>query len=215
MAGDSKGPMGHPDHVSERTIAITGGDAGYFDLIERLRRLAARDGGRSRAGARHPRLRFDGGATRLVPRSGSDAGRAAVGLRLSRSRQAEGWLQGADGAAFPAALLSGLRSLSLDRRRLLGAAGRCDHAVPAGRAYRRARGGAGDPSLHASLSPRLGRVLVDQRCGLRSVLRQGDGRAADPLSLDQCRRLRAQGRRAALGRLGRRAWARPCSARPT
>src|ERR671912_652910 len=34
MAGDSKGPMGHPDHVSERTIAITGGDAGYFDLIE-------------------------------------------------------------------------------------------------------------------------------------------------------------------------------------
>ena len=34
MGGDSKGPMGHPDHVSERTIAITGGDAGYFDLIE-------------------------------------------------------------------------------------------------------------------------------------------------------------------------------------
>jgi hypothetical protein len=34
MAGDSKGPIGHPDHVSERTIAITGGDAGYFDLIE-------------------------------------------------------------------------------------------------------------------------------------------------------------------------------------
>ena len=33
MAGDSKGPMGHPDHVSERTIAITGGDAGYFDLM--------------------------------------------------------------------------------------------------------------------------------------------------------------------------------------
>jgi hypothetical protein len=25
--------MGHPDPVSERTIAITGGDAGYFDLI--------------------------------------------------------------------------------------------------------------------------------------------------------------------------------------
>ena len=34
MAGDSKGPMGHPCHVSERTIAITGGDAGYFDLIK-------------------------------------------------------------------------------------------------------------------------------------------------------------------------------------
>ena len=34
MAGDSKGPIGHPDHVSERTIAITGGDAGYFDLIK-------------------------------------------------------------------------------------------------------------------------------------------------------------------------------------
>ena len=34
MAGDSIGPMGHPDHVSERTIAITGGDAGYFDLIK-------------------------------------------------------------------------------------------------------------------------------------------------------------------------------------
>ena len=34
MAGDSKGPMGHPDHVSERTIAITGGDAGYFDLMK-------------------------------------------------------------------------------------------------------------------------------------------------------------------------------------
>jgi len=33
MAGDSKGPMGHPDHVSERTIAITGGDAGYFELM--------------------------------------------------------------------------------------------------------------------------------------------------------------------------------------
>ena len=34
MAGDSKAPMRHPDHVSERTIAITGGDAGYFDLIK-------------------------------------------------------------------------------------------------------------------------------------------------------------------------------------
>ena len=34
MAGDSKGPIGHPDHVSERTIAITGGDAGYFDLLK-------------------------------------------------------------------------------------------------------------------------------------------------------------------------------------
>ena len=34
MAGDSKVPMGHPDHVSERTIAITGGDAGYFDLMK-------------------------------------------------------------------------------------------------------------------------------------------------------------------------------------
>ena len=33
MAGDSKGPMGHPCHVSERTIAITGGDAGYFELM--------------------------------------------------------------------------------------------------------------------------------------------------------------------------------------
>src|SRR5258708_11283087 len=33
MAGDSKGLMGHPDHVSERTIAITGGDAGYFELM--------------------------------------------------------------------------------------------------------------------------------------------------------------------------------------
>ena len=34
MPGDSKVPMGHPDHVSERTIAITGGDAGYFDLMK-------------------------------------------------------------------------------------------------------------------------------------------------------------------------------------
>jgi hypothetical protein len=33
MAGDSKVSMGHPDHVSERPIAITGGDAGYFDLM--------------------------------------------------------------------------------------------------------------------------------------------------------------------------------------
>ena len=33
MAGDSKGPMGHPCPVSERTIAITGGDAGYFELM--------------------------------------------------------------------------------------------------------------------------------------------------------------------------------------
>ena len=33
MAGDSKVPIGHPDHVSERVIAITGGDAGYFQLM--------------------------------------------------------------------------------------------------------------------------------------------------------------------------------------
>jgi len=34
MAGDSKERIGHPAAVSERTIAITGGDAGYFDLIK-------------------------------------------------------------------------------------------------------------------------------------------------------------------------------------
>jgi hypothetical protein len=34
MAGDSKGPIGHPDQVSDRAIAITGGDAGYFDLMK-------------------------------------------------------------------------------------------------------------------------------------------------------------------------------------
>ena len=33
MAGDSIPPMGHPEQVSERIIAITGGDAGYFDLM--------------------------------------------------------------------------------------------------------------------------------------------------------------------------------------
>ena len=33
MTGDRKVSMGHPDHVSERTIAITGGDAGYFELM--------------------------------------------------------------------------------------------------------------------------------------------------------------------------------------
>ena len=34
MAGDSKVPIGHPDRVSERAIAITGGDAGYFELMK-------------------------------------------------------------------------------------------------------------------------------------------------------------------------------------
>src|SRR5919198_7048 len=34
MAGDSNVPIGHPERVSERSIAITGGDAGYFDLIK-------------------------------------------------------------------------------------------------------------------------------------------------------------------------------------
>jgi hypothetical protein len=34
MAGDSKAPFGHPAGVAERTIAITGGDAGYFDLMK-------------------------------------------------------------------------------------------------------------------------------------------------------------------------------------
>jgi hypothetical protein len=33
MAGDSKGPIGHPDLMAENNIAITGGDAGYFDLM--------------------------------------------------------------------------------------------------------------------------------------------------------------------------------------
>src|SRR5258708_14468854 len=33
MAGDSKGLMGHPDNVAERTIGISGGDAGCFDLM--------------------------------------------------------------------------------------------------------------------------------------------------------------------------------------
>ena len=33
MAGDSKVRIGHPDRVSERAIAITGGDAGYFELM--------------------------------------------------------------------------------------------------------------------------------------------------------------------------------------
>ena len=203
MAGDSKAPMGHPSDVSERTIAITGGDAGYFDLMKDcVGSLRATAEGRALAlgildcGLTEEQRAWCRGA-------GRDAGRAAVGLRLSRSRQVEGWLQGADGAALPAALLPGLRSLSLDRRRLLGAAGRCDRAVPAGGAYGRARRGAGDPSLDAPLPPCLGRVLLDQRRGLRSVLRQGDGRAADSLSPDQCRSLRARGRRAALGRLGR------------
>jgi hypothetical protein len=50
MAGDSKGPMGHPCHVSERTIAITGGDAGYFDLIKDcVGSLRATDEGRALA----------------------------------------------------------------------------------------------------------------------------------------------------------------------
>ena len=34
MAGDSKVLIGHLGRVSERIIAITGGDAGYFDLIK-------------------------------------------------------------------------------------------------------------------------------------------------------------------------------------
>jgi hypothetical protein len=34
MAGDSKGPMRHPDEVLDRAIVITGGDAGYFDLMK-------------------------------------------------------------------------------------------------------------------------------------------------------------------------------------
>src|SRR5260370_18320722 len=34
MAGDSKAPIGHPALVSERIIVITGGDAGYFDLMK-------------------------------------------------------------------------------------------------------------------------------------------------------------------------------------
>ncbi len=34
MAGDSKALIGHPALVSERIIVITGGDAGYFDLIK-------------------------------------------------------------------------------------------------------------------------------------------------------------------------------------
>ncbi len=34
MAGDSKVSLSHPDHVSEQIIAITGGDAGYFDLMK-------------------------------------------------------------------------------------------------------------------------------------------------------------------------------------
>ena len=126
----------------------------------------------------------------------------------------QGRLQGADGAAVPAALLPGLRALFLDRRRLLGAAGRRDRAVPRRGAHRRARRGAGDPSLDAPLSPCLGRVLDGQRRGLRSLLRQGDGRTADPLSHDQCRRLCPPGRRAALVGLGRRSTAKPCSARP-
>ena len=36
MAGDSKAQIGHPGRVSERIIAITGGDAGYFDRQGRL-----------------------------------------------------------------------------------------------------------------------------------------------------------------------------------
>jgi hypothetical protein len=34
MAGDSKALIGHPAPVSERIIVITGGDAGYFDLMK-------------------------------------------------------------------------------------------------------------------------------------------------------------------------------------
>ncbi|MBV8193514.1 MAG: hypothetical protein JOY64_07180 [Alphaproteobacteria bacterium] len=34
MAGDSKVRIGHPDRVTERAIAITGGDAGYFELMK-------------------------------------------------------------------------------------------------------------------------------------------------------------------------------------
>jgi hypothetical protein len=34
MAGDSKALIGHPTQVSERIIVITGGDAGYFDLMK-------------------------------------------------------------------------------------------------------------------------------------------------------------------------------------
>ena len=33
-AGDSKASMRHPPAVAEKTIAITGGDAGYFDLMK-------------------------------------------------------------------------------------------------------------------------------------------------------------------------------------
>jgi hypothetical protein len=48
MPGDSKVPMGHPDHVSERTIAITGGDAGYFELMrECISSLRATSEGRA------------------------------------------------------------------------------------------------------------------------------------------------------------------------
>ena len=78
-------------------------------------------------------------------------------------------------------------------------------------AHRRARRGAGDPSLDAPLPPRLEGVLDRQRRGLRGGVRQGDGRAADPLSADQCRRVRASGRRAALAGLGRPAGRRPAA----
>ena len=203
MAGDSKVPMRHPSDVSERTIAITGGDAGYFDLMQGLRRLAARDDRRPRVGAGHPRLRPDGGAARLVPRAGRRRSSCRSGI-----------------STFPAATSSKDGYKALTARPFLPRYfpgfdlylwidGDCwvqqGDAIAlflARRAHRRARRGAGDPSLDAPLSPCLGRVLRGQRRGLRSLLRQGDGRAADPLSHDQCRRLRARRPTRRTGRAG-------------
>ena len=190
-------------HVTEKTIAITGGDAAYFDLMrDCIGSLRATPEGRALAlGVLDCGLTEEQrawcraqGATLVVPQWDFDfPGRDKLkdGYKALTARpflpryfpgfdlylwiDADCWVQQGDAIA-----------LFLRRG-----------------AHRRARGGAGDPSLDAPLPPCLEGVLDDQRRGLRSRLRQGDGRAADPLSADQCRRLRAPGRRAALGGLGR------------
>ncbi len=205
MAGDSKRPMGHPRDVSrERAIAITGGDAGYFDLMKDCIALAARDGGRPRAGARHPRLRLDGGAARwcraqgatlVVPQwdfdfPGRDKlkdGYKALTARPFLPRYFPGfdlylwidgdcWVQQGDAIALFLAARAHRRARPWRRRSIA----RCATTATPG-----------------ASSPRSTVRLYEV------VLRQGDGRAADPLSPDQRRRLRPRGRRAALGGLGR------------
>ena len=74
------------------------------------------------------------------------------------------------------------------------------------------------PEIHRSMRHyrhAWGEFSAVNGAAYEAVLRQGDGRAADPLSPDQCRRVRARRPTRRTGRAGPRCWARPCSARPT